>query len=142
MKKDGARSTIEWATVLTVLCTMAGTGILQLPLSIAQGLDMLRLIVAVAIMTNRTGIWLIQCLYAGGDSQEGLLTVDGDAVQLKDYASIGERAYDVLGGIVSQIFRHAVWRHDAILILTAKFLVRTGHRQLQCSCLTCAPTLS
>ena len=125
MEREKAR--IEWGTVLTVLCTMAGTGILQLPLSIAQGgWVCLAVILGVALLTNRTGLWLIECLYyAGKDGQEGLLTTASDkAVRLKDYPTIGERAYGRGGRIVSQIFHKATLFGvtTLFLILAAKFL--------------------
>lgn len=52
------------ATLFQLLCTMAGTGILQLPFTIAQGgWAALLLVVIVGIMTNWTGKLLIQSLY-------------------------------------------------------------------------------
>jgi hypothetical protein len=69
---------------------MAGMGILQLALMLAQGgWVCLGLIVACSVMTNYTGKLLIQCCYVG------------DVRTYKSYAAIGEAAFGVVGkGVV------------------------------------------
>ena len=103
-KKSLRDQRIEWGSWFSILCTMAGTGILQLPLTLKQGGWLcLALIVVIAAMTNTTGKWLIHCLYehSGGNGKELLLQ---PGRRLKDYPSIGEAAYGTFGKILVQVF--------------------------------------
>ena len=117
---------VEYAAWFSILCTMAGTGILQLPLTLKQGGWLcLALIVLIAAMTNTTGKWLIHCLYehsSDGSGQELLLQ---PGRRLKDYPSIGKAAYGTFGKILVQVFHKLtlVGVTTIFLILAAKFLM-------------------
>ena len=88
---------------------MAGTGILQLPLTLQQGGWIgLLLIVLVAAMTNTTGKWLIKCLYRGQH-------------RLNGYPDIGEEAFGRLGRVVVHVFHKAT-----LLGVTTIFLILAG----------------
>ena len=53
MINDNNKSRVEYAALFSILCTMAGTGILQLPLTLKQGgWVCLSLIIVVALMTK------------------------------------------------------------------------------------------
>lgn len=88
---------------------MAGTGILQLPLTLKQGGWIgLVLIVLVAAMTNTTGKWLIKCLYRGQH-------------RLSGYPDIGEEAFGRVGRVVVHVFHKAT-----LLGVTTIFLILAG----------------
>ena len=88
MPKAPILSRIEWPTLFSLLCTMVGTGILQLPLTLKQGgWACIVLIVLCGLLTNTTGRWLIRSLHAGGSKGEG--GVQAAAERLADYPAVG-----------------------------------------------------
>ena len=114
------RSEIDRGALVSILCTCVGTGILQLPLTLAQGGWLcVALIFLVAVVTNTTGRWLIKCLYCDGGFGGGLST------RLNDYPAIGEAACGLCGRITVQIF-HKLTLFGVttiFMVLTAKFLL-------------------
>ena len=104
-----------WAAWFTILCCMAGTGILQLPLTIKQGgWCFLILICLVSLMTNYTAKALIACLHASPNG-----------VRLGSYPEVGRAAYGTAGVVVVQIFHKATLLGvtTIFLILAGKFLL-------------------
>ena len=100
-----------WGAWFTILCCMAGTGILQLPLTIKQGgWCFLALICLVAIMTNYTAKAIIACLHASPDG-----------LRLGNYPDIGRAAYGTPGVVVVQVFHKAT-----LLGVTTIFLILAG----------------
>ena len=66
-QKKGTSAIMTW---FNVLCTMAGTGILQLPYTLQQGgWACIALVFLVAVMTCYNGIILINSLYLTQDGQ-------------------------------------------------------------------------
>ena len=125
MINDNNKSRVEYAALFSILCTMAGTGILQLPLTLKQGgWVCLSLIIVVALMTNTTGKWLIKCLYERGTSNGKQLLLQPSA-RLNDYPSIGDAAYGFTGKCLVQIFHKLtlIGVTTIFLILSAKFLM-------------------
>lgn len=108
---------IEWGTWFNIICTMAGTGILQLPLTIQQGgwLCMV-LMVIVALMTRTTGVWLIKLLYDKSSLQ---------SYRRAGYPEIGKAAYGNCGKRTVQVFHKATLLGvtTIFLILAGKFLL-------------------
>eukprot|EP00943_MAST-04B_sp_MAST-4B-sp1_P002120 g2120.t1 len=118
------KTRVEYATLFSILCTMAGTGILQLPFTLKQGGWLcLTLLFIVALMTNTTGKWLIHCLYESSNNNKELLLQPSK--RLNDYPSIGEAAYGTSGRILVQIFHKStlVGVTTIFLILAGKFLM-------------------
>lgn len=118
------KSRVEYAALFSILCTMAGTGILQLPLTLKQGGWLcVTLIVIVALMTNTTGKWLINCLYENSNNNKELLLQPSK--RLSDYPAIGEAAYGASGRILVQVFHKStlVGVTTIFLILAGKFLM-------------------
>ncbi|GMI06379.1 hypothetical protein TrLO_g3728 [Triparma laevis f. longispina] len=104
------------ATLFQLLCTMAGTGILQLPFTIAQGgWAALILVVIVGIMTNWTGKLLIQSLYLNPAGYE----------RIPGYPEIGEAAFGRFGYFFVQFFHKSTLFgvSTIFLVLAAKFLL-------------------
>ena len=123
-----ASSSVEWSTWLALLCTMVGTGILQLPLTLKQGgWAAVALIIIVAVFTNATGRWLIRCLYEGASqcSDPGSSSPAKPRKRLADYASIGRAACGRTGTVVVHIFHKATLLGvtTIFLVLIAKFLL-------------------
>ena len=123
---------VEYAAWFSILCTMAGTGILQLPLTLKQGGWLcLALIVVIAAMTNTTGKWLIHCLYehsSDGSGQELLLQ---PGRRLKDYPSIGEAAYGTFGKILVQVFHKLTLVGVTTIFLDSRGKVPDGRYRWQ-----------
>lgn len=102
-------------TLFNILCTMAGTGILQLPYTLKQGgWACVGLVVAIGMITCYNGIILIRSLYL----------VDGGK-RLAGYPQIGHAACGKAGTIIVQVFHKAtlVGVTTIFLILAAKFLL-------------------
>jgi len=107
-----------------IMCTMAGTGILQLPYTLKQGGWLcLGLIILVALMTNTTAKWLIRCLYPVQLGEAHHLQTEPE--RLEDYPAIGAKAYGRCGRILVQIFHKATLLGvtTIFLILSGKFLL-------------------
>eukprot|EP00945_MAST-04E_sp_MAST-4E-sp1_P000396 g396.t1 len=120
-KKSLRDQRIEWGSWFSILCTMAGTGILQLPYTLLQGGWLcLVLIVLIGWMTNTTGRWIVRCLY--DHSRVGLLQPQN---RLQGYPEVGEAAYGKYGRYIVQIFHKAtlVGVTTIFLILAGKFLL-------------------
>mmetsp|Transcript_8157 Transcript_8157/g.14789 ORF Transcript_8157/g.14789 Transcript_8157/m.14789 type:complete len:446 (+) Transcript_8157:50-1387(+) len=104
------------ATLFQLLCTMAGTGILQLPYTVSQGGWLaLTLVVLVGVMTNWTGKLLIQSLYLNPAGYE----------RLPGYPEIGEAAFGRFGYFFVQFFHKSTLFgvSTIFLVLAAKFLL-------------------
>ena len=100
------------------MCTMAGTGILQLPFTLKQGgWVCLALIICVGVMTNYTAKALIYSLYVSRD--------DGTTQRLESYAALGYEAYGTAGRVVVNVFQKStlVGVSTIFLILAGKFLL-------------------
>ena len=105
-----------WMTWFTIVCTMAGTGILQLPFTLQQGGWLcLVLIGFIGFMTNYTGRILISSLYYGRDG-----------ARLNNYPAIGQEACGRAGKILVQVFHKAT-----LLGVTTLFLILSGSFLLQ-----------
>lgn len=122
--------TSQWGTWFSIVCTMAGTGILQLPYTLKQGgWATLGVLFLVGAMTRYTGKVLIQCLYDGASKRESLLSVEDARAErrprLSGYAAIGEAAFGRAGKVLVHIFHKAtlVGVCTLFLILAAKFLM-------------------
>ena len=122
--------TNDLETWFSILCTMAGTGILGLPFTLHQGgWLVIGLIVIVAGATNYTGKALVKCLHAvrrrqAQDEETPLTVADKPAAHL-GYPEIGQAAYGKLGSTIVHIFHKATLLGvtTLFLILTAKFLL-------------------
>ncbi|GMI53623.1 hypothetical protein TeGR_g6357 [Tetraparma gracilis] len=101
-------------TAFQIVTTMAGTGILQLPYTVAQGgWITLFLLLLVAAITNWTNRLLVASLYLGP-------TAD----RLPGYPEVGKAAFGYTGYVLVQIFhKFTLFGVSSIfLILAAKFL--------------------
>ena len=99
---------------------MAGTGIPQLPLTLAQGgWVSIVVLLLVAGMTNYTGRLLIKLLYVDK-------TAESPSARLEGYPDIGMRAFGKPGRILVHVFHKAtlIGVCTLFLILGAKFLQR------------------
>ena len=102
------RAEIDRGALVSILCTCVGTGILQLPLTLAQGGWLcVALIFLVAAVTNTTGRWLIKCLYS-----DPINVQDGLAGRLNDYPAVGEAAFGLCGRLTAFAQAHAVRSND------------------------------
>jgi vesicular inhibitory amino acid transporter len=102
-------------TTSLLLCTMAGTGILQLPLTISQGgWAALVLVALCGLIANWTGKLLVSSLYLNPTSHG----------RLEGYPEIGSAAFGRTGHALVQFFHKATLFGVAtiFLILAAKFL--------------------
>ena len=112
--KSEGHGTTALATWFSVVCTMAGTGILQLPYTLKQGgWVCVALICLCGAVTNYTGKALVRCLYSTDDGR-----------RLDGYAAIGGAAYGRPGRVVVHVFHKATLFGvtTIFLILAAKFL--------------------
>ena len=105
------------ATWFAVVCTMAGSGILQLPLTLKQGGWFAVLLIAGAgAVACRTGKLLVAALYAGAPP---------GSERLRDYPDVGEAAFGRPGRIavlcfyVAQLFGVGC----IFLVLVGKFML-------------------
>eukprot|EP01064_Diplonema_japonicum_P014715 TRINITY_DN223_c0_g2_i8.p1 TRINITY_DN223_c0_g2~~TRINITY_DN223_c0_g2_i8.p1 ORF type:complete len:491 (+),score=138.28 TRINITY_DN223_c0_g2_i8:60-1475(+) len=113
MLGEGEKRKEMFKSYSNVVCTMAGTGILQLPYTLKQGgWSMAALIIGVAGMANYTGKLVIYNLYRPG------------GIRLKGYPETGEAAFGVKGKYAVHIFHKGtvLGVSTLFLILAAKFL--------------------
>ncbi|KAK3245475.1 hypothetical protein CYMTET_43455 [Cymbomonas tetramitiformis] len=141
-------------TLNTVICTMLGSGILQLPYTLKQGGWMAALIiVVVAVMATYTGKALILCLYRTlrSSTSEPLLEETGqETCRLTSYPAIGYEAFGWIGEVVSQAIHkiNQMGVSALFLILAAGFMNevtgRLGARNwtLICGAMAAAPVLA
>lgn len=112
VKKRGTSFVMTW---FNILCTMAGTGILQLPYTLQQGgWACIALVFIIAVMTCYNGVILINSLYLNPEGK-----------RLAGYPQIGQAACGKTGTIIVQIFHKAtlVGVTTLFLILAGKFLL-------------------
>ncbi|KAK9712784.1 hypothetical protein K7432_006914 [Basidiobolus ranarum] len=97
--EDGAdqhRTGSSFGAYFNIVCVIAGTGTLQLPLSLNQGgWISLFIIILSACIATYTGQLLIKCLYYDG------------VTRLPDYPSIGEAAFGKAGKIFVRIIYYS-----------------------------------
>lgn len=136
--RDGVGGHGFWAAWFGVMCTMAGTGILQLPYTLKQGgWVCVVMIVAVAALTNYTAKLVIKALYWGASAEHRHLQLhDNDAegletpavvsaARLAGYPEIGRAAFGTAGVVVVHLFHKATLFgvSTLFLILSSKFLM-------------------
>ncbi|GMH57973.1 hypothetical protein TrRE_jg362 [Triparma retinervis] len=106
----------ESSTLFQLLCTMCGTGILQLPYTVKQGGWLsLALVVLVGAMANWCGKLLVRSLYLDPTSHR----------KIEGFPELGEKAYGKVGYAAVQVFHKATLFgvSTIFLVLTAKFLL-------------------
>lgn len=121
---------LDYKLWFNIMCTMAGTGILQLPYTLKQGgWVSIGLVIIIAAMTNTTGKWLIRCLYTREWKEGANDAIHGALLEpprrLKNYPAIGAAAYGEKGRVLVQVFHKATLLGvtTIFLILSAKFLM-------------------
>ncbi|CEP07987.1 hypothetical protein [Parasitella parasitica] len=98
-QEDVARNVSNTNTLSSIICVVAGTGILAIAHALGQsGWVGLVYLVASACMSHFTGIILIKCLYAEKCHGSG---------RLQDYADIGLAAFGKPGQVVGWVFSQA-----------------------------------
>jgi amino acid permease len=111
-----AAKATESGTLFQLLCTMCGTGILQLPYTVKQGgWATLAIVALVGAMANWSGKLLIKSLYLDPDSHR----------RIEGFPEIGYKAYGMPGYVAVQLFHKATLFgvSTIFLVLTAKFLL-------------------
>ncbi|ORY08254.1 hypothetical protein K493DRAFT_201125 [Basidiobolus meristosporus CBS 931.73] len=94
---DKHRTGSSFGAYFNIVCVIAGTGTLQLPLTLKQGgwISIIMIILSACIATY-TGNLLIKCLYYDG------------VTRLPDYPSVGEAAYGKYGKIFVRVFYYSI----------------------------------
>ncbi|KAK9712820.1 hypothetical protein K7432_006892 [Basidiobolus ranarum] len=98
--EDGAnqhRTGSSFGAYFNIVCVIAGTGTLQLPLALNQGgwISVFMIVLSACIATY-TGQLLIKCLYYDG------------VTRLPDYPSIGEAAFGKFGKLFVRVFYYSI----------------------------------
>ncbi|KAK4515085.1 TATA-binding protein (TBP) [Mucor velutinosus] len=98
-EEDSKRNVSNTNTLSSIICVVAGTGILAIAHALSQsGWIGLVYLIASACMSHFTGIILIKCLYAEKCQGGG---------RLKDYADIGFAAFGKSGQVIGWVFSQA-----------------------------------
>ncbi|KAI8883424.1 hypothetical protein K501DRAFT_285345 [Backusella circina FSU 941] len=106
----------SWMAYFNVVCIVAGTGTLGLPMALAQGGWIGMLIIFLSwSMSIYTGIILIRCLYANGESR------------LHTYKEIATSAFGRIGGWVTFFFNACIVLGAPVLYMV---LAGTNFNQL------------
>lgn len=112
----GRKGASFWASWFSVICTMVGTGILDLPYTLRQGGWVAAgFIVLIAAMANYTGKVLVAALWEPG----------GGGRRLGSYAALGEAAFGSPGRLAVHVLQKGVLFGVAAIyiIVSAGFLL-------------------